>query len=764
MKRLTLVFTLLVSCSSSHDTDASGEVVATPSVSALAHSIGQSDELKAAQDAIDAGHPWRATQLVAPLLRDPQKKTPAATLVAARAAAGWGGWSVVDKLLVDEPWIDTQSDGEARELLTRAAFDRAADTVALRYAYAALQQAKSKADRDARTVLVARALERNNKFDTAATFYTRAAAAFPSIRDWLLLRAAGSESDSARRAADFSGVTMSVAKARVAWTDAQARERFADALGAASRYASLGATVSALRLRLSVAPDSALRSTIQRELLSFIRTHPGTADAKQAVEVLDKGFTSLAPADELTIARAIAGSGPLPRAATAFQRALASSNAITPSDRLLYANVLSRSGRARDALTQLDLVQGALAGQAAYQKARVTMTSGTADATKTALRGVVSKFSSDTAAAASALYLLADLTTDSGDDEAAQTSYERLYRSYPTSSLAPNARFRAAMIEYVGGKSNTAAQMFDSLVAASPRSDETTAARYWSGRAWSKNGNEAQARARWNEIIAQQPTSYYAGAAAQQLKQKPWAPPAKADSFPNIPAVDSAFARADLLEKLGMEAEARLEYDGVDAAANASVDRQLATARAFLATGQASRAIRIAQKLVDAGQRDARTFRLLFPIVDRDELSRAATARSLDPALVAGLIRQESNFTPRAVSVAGARGLMQLLPSVGQEIARNLNFPVWHSALLFDPDANLQLGTAHLATYMKQYGPLPRVLAAYNAGGSRVTRWSAKGGVDDPEVFIERIPFVETRDYARIVQRNALFYRLLYAW
>ena len=762
MKRLAITLALLVSCSSSHEADASGEVVSP--TSALARSIRQSDELRAALDAIERGHPWRATQLVAPLLRDPQKKTPAATLVAARAAAGWGGWSVVDKLLADEPWIDTQSDGEARELLTRAAFDRGADSVSLRYAGAALQQSKTKAERDARTVLLARALERNNKFDTAATLYTRAAAAFPSIRDWLLLRAAGSESDSARRAGLYSDVTMPVAKARVEWTDAQARERFADALGAASRYASLGATVAALRVRLSVAPDSALRSTIQRELLSFIRSHPGTADARQAVEVLDKGFTSLPPADELTIGRAIGSSGPLPRAITAFQRALTNPTAITPSDRLLYANVLSRSGRARDAIAQLDAVQGPLAGQAAYQKARVTMTSGTADATRAALRDVISKFATDTSAAAPALYLLADLTTDAGDDDAAQTSYQRLYRSYPTSSLASNARFRAAMIEFVRGKAKTSAQMFDSLMTASPRSDEATAARYWSGRAWSKSGNNAQARERWQAIIAQQPTSYYAGAAARQLKQKPWMPPAKPDSFPVIPAVDSAFARAALLERLGMDAEARLEYDAIDAAAGASVDRQLATAHAFLADGQASRAIRIAQRLVDAGLRDARTFRLLFPIVDRDELSRAAEARALDPALVAGLIRQESSFTPRAVSVAGARGLMQLLPSVGQEIARNLNFPVWHPALLFDADANLELGTAHLASYMKQYGPLPRVLAAYNAGGSRVTRWSTKSGVDDPEVFIERIPFVETRDYVRIVQRNTQFYRLIYSW
>jgi len=225
MKRLVITLALLVACSSSHDADASGEVVAGSSTSAIARSIAQSGELKAAQDAIDAGHPWRATQLVAPLLRDPQKKTPAAVLVAARAAAGWGGWSVVDKLLVDEQWIDTQSDGEARELLTRAAFDRGADSTSLGYASAALQQSKTKAEREARAVLLARALERNNRFDTAAALYTRASAAFPSIRDWFLLRAAGSESDSARRAADFSGVKMPVAKARVVWTDARALRR-----------------------------------------------------------------------------------------------------------------------------------------------------------------------------------------------------------------------------------------------------------------------------------------------------------------------------------------------------------------------------------------------------------------------------------------------------------------------------------------------------------------------------------------------------------
>ena len=176
-----------------------------------------------------------------------------------------------------------------------------------------------------------------------------------------------------------------------------------------------------------------------------------------------------------------------------------------------------------------------------------------------------------------------------------------------------------------------------------------------------------------------------------------------------------------------------------------------------------ARAIRLAQKLVDSGHADVQTYRLLFPLFDRDELAHDAKANELDPVLVAGLIRQESAFYPRALSVAGARGLMQVLPSVGEEVSRALTYPVWYPSLLFDPDANLQLGTAHLASVVKQHGSIPRVLAAYNAGGSRVTRWVTKAGMDDPELFAERIPFAETRHYVQTVLDARAEYRRTYA-
>ena len=214
-----------------------------------------------------------------------------------------------------------------------------------------------------------------------------------------------------------------------------------------------------------------------------------------------------------------------------------------------------------------------------------------------------------------------------------------------------------------------------------------------------------------------------------------------------------------------MDVEARFEYDALDEARQRLRRQRLAAhGNALIQRGQSSRAVRLARRLRRDGHRDARTYRLLYPLFDRDELALAAKTNALDPVLVAALIRQESSFNPRAVSVAGARGLMQVLPAVGEEVSHSLGYPVWNTALLFDPDANLQLGTAHLATFIKQHGAMPRVLAAYNAGGSRVTRWVTKAGAADPELFAERIPFAETRDYVRLVQRNAEVYRELYEW
>ena len=105
---------------------------------------------------------------------------------------------------------------------------------------------------------------------------------------------------------------------------------------------------------------------------------------------------------------------------------------------------------------------------------------------------------------------------------------------------------------------------------------------------------------------------------------------------------------------------------------------------------------------------------------------------------------------------------MQLLPSVGASIASSHRYPLGNNALLFDPDVSIELGSAHLASSLKGDAPPERALAAYNAGASRVTRWSRRPSAGDAQLFTEWIPFTETRDYVRLVLRNAAVYRALY--
>jgi soluble lytic murein transglycosylase len=762
-----LLAAFIFSCDGARE-GSDGDVTLAEGGRDFASAVASDTTLAAAERALNEGHAWRATRLLAPVLQDSARRTPAAVLLAARAAAGWEGWSEVERLLQNESWLPTQFAGAGYELLARSALERGVDTLAAAtYADSAVRRAPDARVRATRQLLLARSLDRLNQRDSARAAYEHAASQLHEVRDWLTLRAAGVTDDSSARARLFAQVREPSARERIEWTDAIARERALDYAGAANRYARLGAMANAFRLRLLATPDSAAREALRDTIVRYVRSRPGTGDARLAVDVLDKAFPSLTPSEQLAIARSSVVSGPVARALAAYASGIAAPEA-RPKDRLDYGELLVRAGKYRDGAAVLAQVRAPsdLAAQAAYQRGRALLLGGNGAAARSALHTVVTRYRGDTTGASAALYLLADLATDGGSDDQARGFFRSLYRAYPTSARADDARFRAALISYVKGNARAAAAAFDSLVARYPRSGEATASRYWSGRAWAAAGNRTRAAERWREVIAREPLSYYAGTSAKRLGLASWSPPGgdAPDRFPRIPAVDSAMHRIALLEQLGMDTEARFEYDALESSATATLDRLLATANALRAHGQTSRAIRLAWKIIDAGSRDGRAYRLAYPLVDQPELTRQARARSIDPAFVAAIIRQESSFNPHAVSVAGARGLMQVMPSVGQQVARSLGYPLWDPGLLFDPDANLELGVAHLAASIRQYQDLPRVLAAYNAGGSRVRRWETKAGAKDPEVFAERISFTETRDYVRIVQRNIELYRALYAW
>jgi len=156
-------------------------------------------------------------------------------------------------------------------------------------------------------------------------------------------------------------------------------------------------------------------------------------------------------------------------------------------------------------------------------------------------------------------------------------------------------------------------------------------------------------------------------------------------------------------------------------------------------------------------------WKLAFPIPYRTELEKYTLRRKIDPFLFAALVRQESEFDPKAISRAKAYGLSQVLPSTGRQLARKLGVKRFTSSMLFRPDVNLNLGTQMFRTLVDQYGGrLEPALAAYNAGKSRSDAWLNWGTFREPAEFIETIPFTETRNYVQIVLRNAWLYRRLY--
>jgi peptidoglycan lytic transglycosylase len=155
----------------------------------------------------------------------------------------------------------------------------------------------------------------------------------------------------------------------------------------------------------------------------------------------------------------------------------------------------------------------------------------------------------------------------------------------------------------------------------------------------------------------------------------------------------------------------------------------------------------------------------LFP-VPPDIVRQLNANQSPEPALVLALIRQESAFDRRAVSRAGARGLMQLLPATARHVARTINVPYQRARLTEDAAYNLQLGRAYLSQLLEDFeGSTALALAAYNAGPQRVERWIKDfGDPRQPDVnpvdWIERIPFSETRNYVQRVLEGQVVYRL----
>ena len=413
----------------------------------------------------------------------------------------------------------------------------------------------------------------------------------------------------------------------------------------------------------------------------------------------------------------------------------------------------------------------------------------------------------ESAEAAKALYQIGQIYWNRHENTQALEYFQLILEKYPTSEYVDRARFAAADIHEYFGRRPEAIQLYSDIIKLSPvgqiRDDAAwrlawlyyrngdlpsaseafstlskqsgngpfgTAALYWQARISEKSGENDKARQTYRQITASAPESYYQslswralqrlGDASEEPKWVVASSPQEADDPPITPELVFHLSRARALGSLSLQHLAITELDELNRAATPSNRMRAFLMREYFKTGGYARSLQLANQL-PSSRRDREPYR--YPLAFWQLIQQKAQQRGLDPYLVLALIRQESLFDARARSPAAALGLMQLLQPTAARVAKQIGIAVPTPDMLFDPDVNLTLGTQYLKDLLARYSNnRQKAIAAYNAGESAVDRWEKEISTDDIEEFVERIPYVETRGYVKLVLRNQQIYKSLY--
>ncbi|MBD2143879.1 transglycosylase SLT domain-containing protein [Sphaerospermopsis sp. FACHB-1194] len=365
------------------------------------------------------------------------------------------------------------------------------------------------------------------------------------------------------------------------------------------------------------------------------------------------------------------------------------------------------------------------------------------------------------------------------DNQAATETWKLLLGRYSNSEEAAEYRWKNALNKAKNRDYVSAWQWAQPIATENPRSILAPRASFWVGKWATLLGKQEDARKAYEYVLSQFPQSYYAWRAASILgldvgdfsnlrlmnpeiipPQRP-VPPAGSDTFKE-------------LYLLGQDRDAWYEWEtAFKNNSQPTVAEQFTEGLMRLAKGENLIGIAKISKLEDrqtpeeqaefaALSKEITYWQARYPFPYFQEIQKWSLSRQLNPLLVTALMRQESMFQPKIKSVVGATGLMQVMPSTAAWIAPQIGMDI-KNLNLENPNDNIMLGTWYLDHTHQQYGNNSMLaIASYNAGPGNVAKWLRTMPKQDPDEFVEEIPFGETRNYVRLVFGNYWNYLRLY--
>jgi soluble lytic murein transglycosylase len=403
-----------------------------------------------------------------------------------------------------------------------------------------------------------------------------------------------------------------------------------------------------------------------------------------------------------------------------------------------------------------------------------------------------------------ALFLTGIIYRDANDMKKALTAFGRLATEYPESKFADSAIWWQAWAYYGNGEYRKAVQTLQELVNRYPKSFLVNQARYWQGRAAEKMGNTSKAAVYYGRVLKRAPYTYYGYRAAERLTgiAVPYTAARTDDAVdvnpecddgpcPDDPtntydaddgppvwtaeamktlSADPSFSKSRELLYLNMKKEAAAELWMLQDRIPRRRGALLGLSKTFFEFGDYYRSLMLVlrnyERYLDgqAKETPGDFWLLAYPQGFWDSIVSYSRKYGQDPYFIAAIIREESQFHAEALSPAGARGVMQVMPSTGTRVARIIRIQGFDPSKLFDSDTAINIGTWYISHLMKRFkGDALFAAAAYNAGPEAVSAWLNKNGRGtERDEFVESIPFSETRGYVKKVMRNYAEYKRIY--